>query len=392
MDTTPSLEATSTQSIARTNFIDGLRGIAAIWVALSHAYNTNVHTLRYIGVADFPVDLFIIISGFCLMIKPVQNNYRIAEGLTAFLKRKTVRLLVPYYAGLAFSLLMIWLLVGTQTGAHWDRSLPVTWRSLWYHVTLLHENKGIPTINYSYWYIAMQFKFYLLFPVFIFLFRYIGIFTTFTITTALVIWSLIMNGTGPEFRIIIFLMGMLAANIVYSSNKVSSFLFRRVPWKALCWLCVLVIIVHGMPVKEPWYRHIAITLLFTTGILSMSQSRQNILRQIFEMKPLVYLGTISYSIYLVHAPLLQAIHQYFILPFGWDPKITFFVFAFLGMPMIVLVADIFYKFFERPAVLNMSWLENLSSSFSNLLHSSLIVMTHLLNHKKKTQAESIQIH
>ena len=56
------------------------------------------------------------------------NYQRFEGGARSFFRRRARRLLPPYYASFGLSLLLIWTVIGTRTGTHWDISVPVDWR------------------------------------------------------------------------------------------------------------------------------------------------------------------------------------------------------------------------------------------------------------------------
>jgi len=71
-------------------------------------------------------------------------------------------------------------------------------------------------------------------------------------------------------------------------------------------------------------------------------------------RPLVWLGGFAYSIYLMHAPLIQVVWQYLLFPLRHDDTATFVVLALAGTPVIVANCFLFHvfceKFFTRPKV------------------------------------------
>ncbi len=64
-------------------------------------------------------------------------------------------------------------------------------------------------------------------------------------------------------------------------------------------------------------------------------------------RPLVFLGTFSYSIYLVHAPLLILIDHEVIARLHWQGTYAFVVFLLL-LPSVLALAYGFFWFAERP--------------------------------------------
>ncbi len=96
-------------------YLDGLRGLAALYVVLVHIdpyieaelptlWFWFAKTLRY---GAFAVVIFIVLSGYGLMLSVIrsQSGY-VAGGLLGYIKRRSRRILPPYYAALGFCLLL----------------------------------------------------------------------------------------------------------------------------------------------------------------------------------------------------------------------------------------------------------------------------------------------
>src|ERR1700691_5443939 len=95
----------------RYDFLDGMRALAAWYVVFHHASVEILFTSDKAGVAPFilansswffwerlAVDVFIVLSGFCLML-PVthQPTWAVSGGFGGFLKRRAMRILPAYY-------------------------------------------------------------------------------------------------------------------------------------------------------------------------------------------------------------------------------------------------------------------------------------------------------
>src|SRR5262249_49767810 len=93
----------------RLEYVDGLRALAALWVARHHAIETSVPaaTLKVpvLGPAvaslffgQFPVMVFLMLSGFCLYYPYVRKTPTRPEfsGWLAFMRRRWIRIAPPY--------------------------------------------------------------------------------------------------------------------------------------------------------------------------------------------------------------------------------------------------------------------------------------------------------
>jgi peptidoglycan/LPS O-acetylase OafA/YrhL len=63
------------------------------------------------------------------------------------------------------------------------------------------------------------------------------------------------------------------------------------------------------------------------------------------------LGSFSYSLYLIHYPLLAAFYLA-LFPFGLSPAHTFLALIAFFVPAVLFAADLFHRCFERPFLRN----------------------------------------
>src|SRR5919112_1350677 len=98
--------------------LDGVRGLAALFVVLHHCFlmsfagfprNTGPFWLGWLLYGHFAVVVFITLSGFSLAISPARRGWHLG-GKAVFAKRRAWRILPPYWAALAFSLVIAWVL------------------------------------------------------------------------------------------------------------------------------------------------------------------------------------------------------------------------------------------------------------------------------------------
>ena len=63
-------------------------------------------------------------------------------------------------------------------------------------------------------------------------------------------------------------------------------------------------------------------------------------------RPMRHLGDISFGVYLWHMPVVLALLP--LLPQSWSPVARFWALLGLVLPLSVLIANISYRFIERP--------------------------------------------
>lgn len=260
--------------------VEVLRGIAALAVAWFHFTNANPQFpsspwLRATGAWGWlGVECFFVISGFVLPLAMHRSGYRLGDA-GRFLARRLIRLHPAYLASLAVTI------------ALWYVSHPVDASSpgaaqVLLHTVYLPAFFGYPWLNAVYWTLALEVQFYLLLA---------GTFPLLSHRAApvRVAWigmasalSLLVSSDILVFRyLVVFAMGTAAFLIVTRSVD------RATGVVSMVCLAAVTVIVHGWPA--------AVAAAATATILAWQ------LR--LESGTLLRIGALSYSLYLLHAPL-----------------------------------------------------------------------------------------
>jgi peptidoglycan/LPS O-acetylase OafA/YrhL len=83
-------------------------------------------------------------------------------------------------------------------------------------------------------------------------------------------------------------------------------------------------------------------------LVSCAKAPDGLVARAFATRPLVAVGRSSYSLYLIHAPLLQLEWQYVLNPLQLGKLATYLLLIGVGIPVIVAVTYVFHLFCERP--------------------------------------------
>lgn len=360
---------------AHLDHLDGLRGLAALFVVLHHTWLTVWPSLyatpssavgsatRFLAFGHFAVVVFIVLSGFCLSL-PIARFGRLEGGARGFFRRRARRLLPPYYASFALSLLLIWTLIGRRTGTHWDISVPVDWRGYTGNGLLLGDVLGGGQVNHVWWSVALEWQIYLAFPLLVGCWLVFGAAAAGLLGLALAAcgWLLVtavpvvgpfqLAGSMPWF-LALFTFGVLAAAIVGSGTPLTRKLWEWDRWHAVAVILAAgVFAVCAVAGRNAVFAHLpsmdlAVGAATACAILASCRADGR-LRRVLGWRPLVLVGGFSYSLYLIHAPLLQVLWQYDVQPFGLDRSGTFLLLALAGVPFILGASYLFFLAFERP--------------------------------------------
>jgi peptidoglycan/LPS O-acetylase OafA/YrhL len=352
--------------------VEGLRALAAYVVFINHAYAQVWNPARgqfppaYLSPFTYSlvfghlaVTVFIVVSGFCLMLPVIGANNHLRGGALGFFKRRARRILPPYYAAVAFCLLAIWTIIGNPTGTLWDVPIQVNKVAIISHLLLVQDLFGTSRINYVFWSIAVEWQIYFLFPLLVWSWRRYG--PGITVSIALFLGYALRIGfdhtratrANPQY-LGLFALGMLAAYLVRSDHPHVLRLRTRVPWGTLAIACVaLVCVLSGV-----WKWELAVTRYYVFDLpiavaamcilVLTSQSETNVARRLLSSRGLVFIGRFSYSVYLIHAPILQILWQYVMHPTGLAGAPMFAAMMLPGAFVVLAASYAFFKVFEEP--------------------------------------------
>jgi peptidoglycan/LPS O-acetylase OafA/YrhL len=296
------------------------------------------------------------------MLPVVQCNGILRGGTMQFFQRRARRILPPYYFALLLSLILISVFIGSKTGTQWDISLPVTQNGLIAHLLMLQDTVTTTEINYVFWSIALEWHLYLCFPLLVLSWRRFGGIKT-TVGLGLLIYTTIILLELAHFKEIppqfiglcfYFVLGMFGATIIFSRYNFCQLLRQNLPWYfntvSLIFMIIFFCYLWGFDTAEKHFAFLdTLCALATLCLLvGVSCSGKNRLRCFLSSRALVFIGTFSYSLYLIHAPLLQIIWQYTIQPLHLGKSLQFILLLLIGTPLIISTAYFFFLYCERP--------------------------------------------
>ena len=166
-------------------YVEGLRGVAVLFVVLDHVFRSTLvfwpyggwkGTLRdglnWVSNGRASLAVFVTLSGYLLMREALVSDGRLAGGWGRYLQHRARRLLPANFAAFVGSVLLIRLvpLLQTRVSVEWQDALPISGagsiKMLISHFLLIDNFsykwafKADPPI----WVVATQWQIYLLFP------------------------------------------------------------------------------------------------------------------------------------------------------------------------------------------------------------------------------------
>src|SRR3954447_21553314 len=175
--------------------LDGLRGLAALYVVVNHIFlrtfpgypkDRAPFWAGWFIYGRFAVVVFIVLSGFSLALAPARHDWRL-DSVSRFAYRRARRILPAYWAALAFSLVVAWLVVAPP-GEGMPNATSVLVNGL-----LTQNLIGAPSPNRAFWSMAVEAQLYVVLPLLLLMVRRWGAIAMVS-TVALVVVSVGIAG------------------------------------------------------------------------------------------------------------------------------------------------------------------------------------------------------
>lgn len=360
--------ASSTLAATRLGGLDGIRGLAALFVVLNHSYlpsfpgypaNTGPAWSGWMIYGHFAVVVFIVLSGFSLAVAPARSGWHLG-GVSRFAHRRAWRILPPYWAALVFSLLTAWLIV-PQPGHAEPTAASVIVNGL-----LVQDVFDAPTPNRAFWTIAVEAQLYLVFPVLLLLVRRVTAMTMLAAVTLVVatVGALAPHASPvnwlmrltPQFAAL-FAVGVVAAGVLAASQRRQSWpwhwlalaaaapVIATIAWKGSVWT-----IGHHL-----FWIDLALGPAVGCLLAAVATGRPAPLVGILNTRPLRGLGSFSYSLYLIHAPIVVVVYELLVDGRVRQGVPSLLVTLAIALPLTIACAWLFATVFEFPFQRHRSW-------------------------------------
>ena len=369
----------------RLPFLDGIRGLSAIWVVLFHlTYREPALIPAFLFWAKpflltgfLAVPIFIVLSGYSLML-PIARSGVMKGGLSNFFKRRVQRIAPPYYG-----VLFLFIVVGV-VWQHFRPPSPIVLNvgTVSTHILMVHNWSRLTNLHIDapMWSVATEVDIYVLFAVIMVpLWKKTGPVVTAASMTVLglmphMLAPLVCRAFPNTFTqandinfdwvypwfIGSFAVGGAVATLQYSSrprDRKHLNVFAAIPLGLI--LVTLAVFYGSLPIILPSI-HVDIAVeetLFSWAaawvILRLSLKNEasgtdgSVPLRLLSSKPCAYIAGLSYSLYLTHHPIslvadrvLQHIHQHQTI--GWIAVVVG------SLALSVGVGDLTSRILEKP--------------------------------------------
>lgn len=344
---------------ARVDALDGLRGIAASMVVIAHAVSALAKPLAaVVALHHSPVSLlsnggggvhiFFVLSGFCLA-RPARAAFD-TLGLLRFYVRRILRIHPPY----AIGLLVSWLLSGWV----YDRSAPLDALSQTMidlrrvHISPLALRHALLFPGRAYvqlpvgWTLQVEALFSILLPALM-------------LVATRLHWLLLVAVSLPLFAIqeettfdfLRFSADFSFGIAIYCERDAVAGLFSRMPKvvRAGVLACGIGLLTSPAYAMIDASRPVRSLVLYGGGAATIVMCAIHMpgVRRFLSLGPVAWIGRISYSVYLIHAPIIILLTPYVTHPLDFFEAALFVAVCLL---MTYAIAPLLYVAVEAPSM------------------------------------------
>jgi peptidoglycan/LPS O-acetylase OafA/YrhL len=339
--------------------LDGVRGLAALYVVVYHVSLRAFpgypdagapFWVGWFSYGQFAVLVFIVLSGFSLALSPARAGWRL-DGIAAYARRRARRILPAYWAALAFSLAVAWLVVPQPRSGVPDVA------SVLVNGLLVQNIVGAPSPNTAFWSIAVEVQLYILLPVLLLMIRRRGALAMVaTVTLVVAVVGIVgphvarldtfVTESAPELAAL-FALGIVSAGIVAAGTR------RSWPWPWLALVAAAPVFATIAWQGSAWtlgrlyWVDLALAPAIACLLVSLATGRPASLVRLLDARPIRGLGNSSYSLYLTHAPIIAIVYELIVARLFHPGATAFFVSLALVLPLSIAFARAFASVFER---------------------------------------------
>lgn len=368
--------------LPRNSALDCLRGLAVLYVMIFHTFlevwpfwngSMPQGAMRILfmpfAFGRYAVSFFIVLSGHCLA-----KRYATDFKIRTFYKNRFFKTILPYYSALLACTIVSTTLLKNPSGSNFDMSIPVTMHGVILHLLAIHNYFSeaiIFNINHSHWSLGPQIQLYVLFPLIFFFLKKNSLLTVFIVGVIGIVLTETM--TPLKDRILFVSLGLAQAqstsflHAASGSYRCFQFLTLFTTGMALSDATIVrVLTTFKLPLIIVGSTAIVVTtalthhysllfspeldyaaLLVSAGLIvwwgskpsSATSSKCSILGKI---------GRESFSIYLLHIPILGIVHYSIKKSAVSSDALTLGLLLTVGLGAVVCISSLFHRYVEKP--------------------------------------------
>jgi len=329
----------------RMPLIDALKAIAAVLVLLNHysSYGPLAEAARaalpglfgwFFEYGRMAVQVFLVIAGFLAARGLSAEGQALAISPLPLIWKRYLRLAIPYLAAIGLAIM------AAAIADHWmdDEAIPdrATVKQWLAHAFLLHGLLGFEALSAGVWYIAIDFQLFALMAILLWAGRRNIVAPALVLATTLAsLFWFNRDASWDNWAIYFFGSYGLGAAAWWASDR------RQMS----AWLGVIATITIAALIIDFRLR---IGLALAVALLLGFGRRNGLLEQWPNGRPLAFLGQISYSLFLVHFPVLLLANGLY-AKLGLESQASALIGLILAWAASIAAAALFYRWIESPA-------------------------------------------
>ena len=322
--------------------IDGLRAIAVIPVILFHA---GLFSGGFIGV-----DIFFVISGYLITSIILNDLIKNQFSLKIFYERRARRILPALFLVMIVSIPFAWFWMEPVQMKEFSRSIVAVvffvsnilfWKETDYFANASEEKPLLHT-----WSLSVEEQFYLFFPLMLIILWKYGRYKIFWIIAIFSLLSLIFADWGSKNSPTAnFFLAPSRAWELYAGSLSALFIKQNKPFAkesmSLLGLLLLIIAFFIIDKSIPYPGFYTLVPVIGVVLIIVYGNIGTITAKILSYRPIVFMGLLSYSMYLWHQPIFAFTR----LKLDHDPRGFILI---LLIAVTVFLSFISWKYIEIP--------------------------------------------
>ncbi len=331
---------------SRRSDIDTLRAVSVLSVIVFHIDNL-IFPKGYLGV-----DIFFVISGYVITISIVNNFKKDSFSFSKFYLKRARRILPNLLFIILITTILASVILLTADLKRFSESLVsalafVSNFYFWLTGGYFSTNDQLKPLLHL-WSLSVEEQFYLFFPIFLFLlhkiFKKINYFLIGIIVVSLLSYFLnlyFLSHTDTVFFLFptrVWQFGIGAALALTPNLKIKN------EWLDSFYLfTAIILIIYNFIFTIDFLPDATLICIGAGLILIREFNQKKMLSKFFQFKPLIFIGIISYSLYLWHWPIISFLKYIFI------DGIPFIIIIF-SLITIFTLSVLSWKFIEQPFI------------------------------------------
>lgn len=363
------LTAPSMETAKHTGFhipsLDGIRACSILLVFIAHS------GLQHLVPGGYGVTVFFFLSGYLITTLLIREHGKKGTiSIKNFYIRRTIRIFPPMYLVLGVALIVA--AFNLIPDNRFSGTSVFSLATFWSNYYTAEPGWQLPAGTTAFWSLAIEEHYYLIFPVtFLYLRRYFSNRGTAVVLLALCLLALVWRcilvfQMNADHDRIYYASDSRFDNILYGSvfallwNPALGATWNRPHWQltALVFLSIVTVLLTFVFRNEEFRNSVRYTL---QGITLMPlffyaiAYRDTFTHRILNWQPMVFLGKISYSFYLLHVLVLAVVYQHVnmgeleMILMGKSIPLHMVAKAFLSFAITGLLSWLIYLFVEQPS-------------------------------------------